>query len=384
MRRHSWVGGRGWRRTTIACLLVVAFILASSASIAAAILPARSASASTIPSGYHRVNIRQAGLSMVVPDAWTKADLTSHPIDQFLRRLRNSDPKTAKFVAQHRDTLAKNGLFAAVDPQAKIFSDQVTVMAIPSTDGKPSLPTGQAVQITSTYAQSTGLSNVQVADANLDGAPAALAVGVTQLPAGKGRSVAVHGTGYLVATKDGALEIDFLSHKDGRQDKTVQTAIHSVTLDDITVPCETTNTSTQNDTQSQGTATGSPICSGSFTATYGIPSQPPSCGPGPGVPFQTSINLAAANGDTLNESGSGTTCQSGTRTVGDFDLFTFDYSGTYTITTGTGCFADATGSGKISGQVVFNSATSASVTGTGVGTITLKKQPHCPYAPTPR
>ena len=331
-----------------------------------------------VPHGYHTVTIHQVGLSMLVPDAWVKADLSGQPIDRFLHRLEKTDPSEARFLTQQHDALAKDAFYTAIDTHTGTIGDALTVLAVPSADGSPFIPTGQGPASSTQFQQHTGLSNVAVTDGTLGGAPAANLTGIARVPVAKRRPLTLHGTGYIVATQHGSLEIDFVGPTDSPRDKIIQTMIHSVTLDAVTLPFDVAGTGTQDANGAHGTATGSVINNGSFTYTTRIPGQPPLCGQGPGEPINASINLAATSGDVLNYSFSGTVCQSGTHDIPGFSLFIFDGTGTYNITGGTGCFTEATGSGAGSAHVEFDSITTASIAFSDKGTITLKKQPNCP------
>jgi hypothetical protein len=329
------------------------------------------------PDGYHTVTIKKAGMTMAVPDGWVQVDLTRRPIDAFLRQFKKSDPKGAAVVASRHDFLATNGLFAAFDPDAKA-SAFVTVAA--TTTGTPLIPTGHPDAVQAAYAQNLGINDSQVVDASLAGSPAATVASTTQVPAGKGHSTTLHNTGYVVATKDGALQVDFAGRKDASHDKTVQTMVTSVTLDEVTVPMEGTFSSTINGNEVRGSTSGGPFGDTNVTTTIQPSGQPPSCGPGPGSPVQGSIYTQTANSDILTQAFSGTTCQSGSHRSGNLILFEFDTTATTTVTNGTGCFTDATGSGTLTAHSSANDLNSASLDSTGTGTVTVKKRPGCPYS----
>jgi hypothetical protein len=74
-------------------------------------------------------------------------------------------------------------------------------------------------------------------------------------------------------------------------------------------------------------------------------------------------NYTGANGDSVYLTVHDTICP--TSTPGAFQL-----DGSFTITGGTGRFADASGSGTVSAAVTFTSATSGTFTGKQTGTIT--------------
>jgi len=328
------------------------------------------------PRGYSTVTVKKAGMTIAVPDGWVKVDLTRRPIDAFIRQFKKSDPKGAAVVASRHDFLAANGLFAAFDPGGKT-SAFVTVAA--TTTGAPFIPTGRPDAVQAAYAQNLAINDNQVADASLAGAPAAAITSTTQVPAGKGRSTTLHNTGYVVATKDGALQIDFAGRKDATKDKNLQTMVASVSLDQVTVPTQGTVSGTINGSEIRGSGSGTPFGDTSVTTTIQPFGQPPSCGPGPGTPVRGSINTQTANSDILSQAFSGTVCQSGSHISGDLILFEFDTTATTTVTGGTGCFTDAAGSGTLTAHSSANDPNSASLDSTSTGTITLKKRPNCPY-----
>ena len=70
----------------------------------------------------------------------------------------------------------------------------------------------------------------------------------------------------------------------------------------------------------------------------------------------------AANGDEVSSSATLTICPTSTPGV-------FQSSGTFTITGGTGRFADASGSGALNAMVTFTSPSSGTFSGTTTGTI---------------
>jgi len=122
-----------------------------------------------------------------------------------------------------------------------------------------------------------------------------------------------------------------------------------------------------------GTVDGNVIRHATYTGlTRTAASVLPICGAGPGSPTNTSLVSTASNGDILRETHAGTICQS--------TPLSFEFSGTYTIQGGTGCFASAQGTGTTSAHIVFTNATytDGSDISTDEGKITLKTLPHCP------
>src|SRR5262245_50877337 len=149
--------------------LLASLVLTAAVSVASA--AASPSAVSKPPRGYSTVRVAKAGMSLTVPAAWVKVDLTSHSVDGFIRQLKKSDPRGAALLGSRRDFLAANGLFAAFDPAGATYSDVVTVAA--ATGGSPFIPTGRPGEVQAAYAQNLGLANSQVADATLAGAPAA-------------------------------------------------------------------------------------------------------------------------------------------------------------------------------------------------------------------
>jgi hypothetical protein len=93
-----------------------------------------------------------------------------------------------------------------------------------------------------------------------------------------------------------------------------------------------------------GTHTGGGTYSGTFVSGF-----PPPCGVG-SAPITDFLTLTAANGDTINQTWSGTVCQSG----GAFPANpTFHSIQAYTVTGGTGRFSTATGTGSVIGDADF-------------------------------
>ncbi len=84
---------------------------------------------------------------------------------------------------------------------------------------------------------------------------------------------------------------------------------------------------------------------GSFSGSSFVDGFPNGC-PDTGTGAQVSIQLVAANGDTLNMNVDQTVCEVGS-------ALDFDATGTYTITGGTGRFSNATGSGTLSSTYHF-------------------------------
>src|SRR5713226_7545988 len=71
----------------------------------------------------------------------------------------------------------------------------------------------------------------------------------------------------------------------------------------------------------------------------------------------------AANGDSVFQTVHDTICPTSTPNA-------FQLTGSFTITGGTGRFADASGFGTVHASIVFTSATSGAFSGTQTGTIT--------------
>jgi hypothetical protein len=93
-----------------------------------------------------------------------------------------------------------------------------------------------------------------------------------------------------------------------------------------------------------GTFHGTHTGGGTFDGTFVVSAVPVDCDVG-SVPSSGTNILTAANGDKINQTTSGTVCQSGPTT--------FHTTATYTITGGTGRFTTATGSGSSPSDVDF-------------------------------
>jgi hypothetical protein len=110
------------------------------------------------------------------------------------------------------------------------------------------------------------------------------------------------------------------------------------------------------------TVHGTHIGTGTFSGFSTVSGFPSPCGVG-GAPFVGTATLTAANGDTINQTVSGTVCQSGPST--------FLATGTYTITGGTGRFSTASGSGTTRTDTDFSSGVPGPFTATVDGTISF-------------
>src|SRR5262249_19525541 len=108
----------------------------------------------------------------------------------------------------------------------------------------------------------------------------------------------------------------------------------------------------------------------SFTGTSEVSGVQP-CDQGSGLPTTASVDFTAANGDSLHTATSGDVCQSSSTT--------YEVTGTYTITGGSGCFESADGSGVATAHVEYPNglSTTGLVDLNDNGTITLKQQPPC-------
>ena len=115
-----------------------------------------------------------------------------------------------------------------------------------------------------------------------------------------------------------------------------------------------------------GTVQASHLGRGTFSGIEFTPLFPPLCSSGSGTPTSGSNALKAANGDVLQTEFSGTVCQSAPFTDA------FNLTATYTITGGTGRFAEATGAGTTISHAEFGPGFSAGPdTITSSGTIVL-------------
>ncbi len=126
----------------------------------------------------------------------------------------------------------------------------------------------------------------------------------------------------------------------------------------------------QNQTTSSGTVRGRLLGRGRFNATEVTTSNPTPCSSGPGSPASGSNMDTAANGDVLTTSFTGTVCQSASTPTSATDQFT----GQFTITGGTGRFANATGGGTVTATATLSATAQGSagpITYRDIGTIRL-------------
>jgi hypothetical protein len=128
----------------------------------------------------------------------------------------------------------------------------------------------------------------------------------------------------------------------------------------------------QNQTTSSGTVRGRLLGHGSFSASEVTASNPTPCSSGPGSPASGSNRDTAANGDVLTTSFTGTVCQSASTPTSATDQFT----GKFTITGGTGRFANATGGGTVRATATLNATPQGSagpLTYVDIGRIRLSR-----------
>lgn len=97
----------------------------------------------------------------------------------------------------------------------------------------------------------------------------------------------------------------------------------------------------------KGTVQGSDLGHGTFSGTELTGSPPPRCGSGRDTPTTGFLDLTAADGDVLHTKFSDTVCQTSPPKL------VFDVTGSYTITGGTGKFANATGAGAMTAHAEF-------------------------------
>jgi hypothetical protein len=94
-----------------------------------------------------------------------------------------------------------------------------------------------------------------------------------------------------------------------------------------------------------GTFHGTHTGGGTVDGTFVVAGFPPPCNLG-SVPVTDFVTLTAASGEKINQTWSGTTCQSGPNP-------SFHSDETYTITGGTGRFSTASGSGAVTADADF-------------------------------
>jgi hypothetical protein len=126
----------------------------------------------------------------------------------------------------------------------------------------------------------------------------------------------------------------------------------------------------QNQTTSSGSVRGTLLGNGNFSAIEVTATNPTPCSSGPGSPASGSNTDTAANGDVLNTSFTGTVCQSASTATSATDQFT----GQFTITGGTGRFANATGGGTVHATAMLSATAQGSegpITYVDTGTIRL-------------
>jgi len=117
-----------------------------------------------------------------------------------------------------------------------------------------------------------------------------------------------------------------------------------------------------------GTVTGH----GTYTGISHTTRIPPVCTIDQGVPTTTSTVITTDSGDTLRQDETGHLCSRSPTAL--------EFTGTFAFSGGTGCFADASGGGRITATITGADATftTGEAISDDVGSIVLERKSHCP------
>jgi hypothetical protein len=175
------------------------------------------------------IDLHAVGVTITIPNGWVALDLTRHTVDQLLRSAAKehgpSDKTAAAFLKKDEKLLSKSLVLYACKPRGDTCYDNVVITSLAGTPG----PTvGHEAEIRAAYEANGTSRDVTVADTVVDGTPAVQVLSQAIAVARSGKIV--HGTAYVVPGRIGAVEIDFTTDNDGRQNADVQRMLGSIKL----------------------------------------------------------------------------------------------------------------------------------------------------------
>jgi hypothetical protein len=198
-------------------VLLAAFVAAAWLGVTA------TSNASAAPSTATLVDLKDVGVRITVPKGWVALNLAGETASQYLRSPgRHSAAQIA--IAKYLKGQSVNVVMYACKTRHDTCFDNVVITAVPAIQGSP---VGYESQLKAGY-EANGGRDVVVTDTAIDGQPAVQVVAVASAPARAMKTV--HETGYVIPAKAGAVEIDFTTDNEGKQNSDVRSMVSSIQL----------------------------------------------------------------------------------------------------------------------------------------------------------